>query len=357
MSQSGLDPVRADPCKLQPEDLPDIQGFVVRGYNMPKVRHFVLTIGKVNAALRFLGDLTSGPGPLKVTIAVPWPGSPKPKKPSYALNIGLTAEGLEALKLPGTLSINPGNFRSFLRGAVAQAGVVGDTGDNAPDNWVQKLNSANADRAHVLLSLYTNTGEDREFYSRQLEAMFADVIPPPRAPGNDVLKFDVDPIITPDRYRTIHFGYVDGISNPIIDAVYLPPLRPNQLPYVPAWQFVTRDGAMTTYNLPQPLAFGQNGTFSAFRIIEQNVPAFDAYIRSQGPDQVEFLAGKLCGRWRNGNPVELRPDSPGEQLPDDELTDFDYGSDNVGEPCPYSAHTRRANPRGGPGVVGVVSWN
>ena len=51
----------------------------------------------------------------------------------------------------------------------------------------------------------------------------------------------------------------------------------HQLPYVPVWQFVTRDGAMTTYNLPSPRQFGQNGTFSAFRILEQNVPVFEAF--------------------------------------------------------------------------------
>ena len=342
----------ADPLKVHAEDLPDIQGFILHGYNMPKSRHFVLTIGQVDAALDFLDALTSGSGPLSITSAERWPGGVKPE---YALNIGLTARGLEALKLPASLNIKQGNFSSFLAGAVAAANKVGDIGPNDPDNWVPKLNTANADLAHVLLSLYTNTAEDREVYATQLRAMFAQVIPPAGAPGSDVLEWDVDPYIftdpvTGEKYRKIHFGYTDGISNPIIDEVGLPPLRPNQLPYVPAWQFVTRDGAMTTYNLPKPLEFGQNGTFSAFRILEQNVSAFDAYLSADGRDEAaqEFLASKLCGRWRNANPTVLRPDAPGDRLPDNELSDFDYGADTVGEPCPYSAHTRRTNPRGGP---------
>lgn len=357
MSQTSFDTTPADPLQLHPEDLPDIQGFIVHGYNMPKSRHFVITIGQVGAALDFLDALTSGSGALSITSAKRWPGGVKPE---YALNVGLTATGLQALKLPSSVSINQGNFSSFLNGAVAAAQTVGDTGPNDPATWVTKLNTANADLAHVLLSLYTNTAEDRDLYSTQLRAMFAPVIPPAGAPGSDVLEWDVDPIIDIDpvsgeKFRKIHFGYTDGISNPIIDAVDLPPLRPNQLPYVPAWQFVTRDGEMTSYNLPTPLQFGQNGTFSAFRILEQNVPAFEAYLSADGRDEAaqEFLASKLCGRWRNANPVVLEPDAPGPMLPEDELMDFDYGTDNVGQPCPYSSHTRRTNSRGGPLVVPV----
>ena len=160
MSQPLATTNKADPLKVHPEDFPDIQGFILHGYNMPKSRHFVLTIGQVEAALDFLSALTSGSGALSITSAERWP---RGVKPEYALNIGLTARGLEALKLPAaSLKINQGNFSSFLAGAVAAAKTVGDVGPNDPANWVPKLNTANADRAHLLLSLYTNTAEDRE---------------------------------------------------------------------------------------------------------------------------------------------------------------------------------------------------
>ena len=84
----------ADPLKIHPEDLPDIQGMILHGYNMPKVRHFVLTIGDISAALTFLKNLSSGSGLLSVTSAARWPPG---MKPEYALQIGLTAKGLEAL--------------------------------------------------------------------------------------------------------------------------------------------------------------------------------------------------------------------------------------------------------------------
>lgn len=356
MSQS-VATASTDPLKVHPEDLPDIQGLILHGYNMPMVRHFVLTIGQVSAALDFLRELTSGSGTLSITTAERWPGG---CKPVYALNIGLTARGLEALKLPAGLQMNPFNYRSFLAGAAAAAPTVFDTGPSDPENWVPKLNAANADRAHVLLSLYTNTAADRDLYAARLRTMFAQVIPPDGAPGSDVLEWDVDPYIftdpsTGEKFRKIHFGYTDGISNPIVDEVGLPALRPQQLPYVPAWQFVMRGGALPSYNLPLPWEFGQNGSFSAFRILEQDVVAFDAFLKADDRDEAaqEFLASKLCGRWRNGNPVVQSPDKPGDKLPEDQLTDFDYGTDKIGQPCPFSAHTRRTNPRGGP-LVPVV---
>jgi deferrochelatase/peroxidase EfeB len=358
MSQTGSALYVADPLELHPEDLPDIQGIIVRGFNIPSVRHFVLTIGNVKAAKLFLDAISSGSGPLTITSAAPWPGG---EKPPYTLTIGLTAQGLQALELPASVTFNTGNFKEFLCGAVAAAPFVGDTGTPSdPNNWVDKLNSQNADLAHILLTLFTHTAETRDEYSAILRGMFADVIPPEGTAGCEVLEWDVDDILyidptTGEEYHKIHFGYTDGISNPIIASADLPPLRPGQLPYVPAWQFVTRDGEMTSYNLPQPPELGQNGSFSAFRILEQNVPAFDAFLQAEGrsEDEQEFLVSKMCGRWRNGNPVVKQPDAPGPILPDNELTDFDYGTDTVGEPCPYSAHTRRANARGGPGVIGM----
>ena len=41
-------------------DLADIQGFVLRGYRMPMVRHFLLTVGAPAQARRQLGRLVSG---------------------------------------------------------------------------------------------------------------------------------------------------------------------------------------------------------------------------------------------------------------------------------------------------------
>lgn len=350
-------PAPRGPDKLNADDLLDVQGLVVRGYNLPQVRHFVLTIGDVAAALAFFKALTTSGGQMNITSAKPWPGG---EKPPYALNLGLSAAGLEALHLPASeLNFNQGNFGPFLGSAVNAAKRIGDTGSSAPSQWLDKLNQDNASAAHLILSLYTKGEAARERYSVKLRDMFSSVIPAAGIPHHDVLEFDVDAMILTEKasgrkLHRIHFGYTDGISNPIIDADGLPALRSKQLPYVPAWQFVLRkDG--NTYNIPTPPAFTQNASFSAFRILEQDVSAFERFLATRADDvSPEHLAAKMCGRWRNGNPLVVSPNAPGSvELPDALLRDFDYGSDTVGEPCPYSAQTRRLNPRGGPGVTGV----
>lgn len=106
-----------------------------------------------------------------------------------------------------------------------------------------------------------------------------------------------------------------------------------------------------------------NSSYAAFRILEQDVAGFEAllaeYAARAGVD-VETLAAKVCGRWRNGNPLELAPDAPGAPLPKDTLNDFTYVStdaatdDTLGLRCPIGSHIRRNNPRNG-AVVGTNS--
>ena len=69
----------------------------------------------------------------------------------------------------------------------------------------------------------------------------------------------------------------------------------------------------------------------------------------------ELLAAKMCGRWRNGVPLALSPetDSPPDGISSDQLNNFGYmNADGTGDPrglrCPVGAHIRRVNPRGQP---------
>src|SRR5207253_9720083 len=68
----------------------------------------------------------------------------------------------------------------------------------------------------------------------------------------------------------------------------------------------------------QPPQLSTNSSYAAFRILEQDVAAFEALLTEcaakAGIDR-ELLAAKICGRWRNGNPLTLKPDAPGDVLP------------------------------------------
>mgnify|MGYP004267558631 CR=1 FL=1 len=96
-------------------------------------------------------------------------------------------------------------------------------------------------------------------------------------------------------------------------------------------------------------ADGANGTFGAFRVIEQDAVAFEAFLQDTGEAlglDPELIAAKLCGRWRNGVSLAVSGDQPEPgEVRLDRLNAFDYGSDPDGTRCPFGSHARRMHPR------------
>ena len=116
-----------------------------------------------------------------------------------------------------------------------------------------------------------------------------------------------------------------------------------------------RDDAKN-YEVPEPRTLGLNGSFGVFKKIETDVVGFKKFLQSN-KDKIdpELLAAKLCGRWPNGTPLELSPDtdSPAAGISPEQMNDFEYvNADGSGDPkgirCPVGAHIRRVNPRGQP---------
>src|SRR5437773_3158068 len=121
-------------------DLPDIQGFILRGYRMPIVRHFLLSVGVPGEARKLLGRLVSGDesDAPQITTAEDWhvgfapgPGDnldDVPRcKPDYCLNVGITWPGMVALEIKDRVpTISFKSFGAFIDGAAKRAGLVGD---------------------------------------------------------------------------------------------------------------------------------------------------------------------------------------------------------------------------------------
>jgi Dyp-type peroxidase family len=346
-------------------DLADIQGFILRGYNLPAVRHFLLAVAEPAAARRSLSRLAGGDGDggggdggggdgggqggagaeagPRISSAAPWHGG----KPSYCLNVGLTWGGLRALGLPeASLRSFP---EEFAAGAVARAAVIGDSGESAPANWLPAFAQ---ERVHAILSLYAGSRERRE----EVTAVLRQGLLGARG-WSELGHLDAHDL----PGGKVHFGYRDGISQPIVEGG---PARkvPGMQPPAPAGEFLLGHPSQLrdfTYPVPQPDALGQNGSFVAFRVLRQEVAAFAAFLRENaarlGIDE-ELFAAKVCGRWRSGVPLELSPDtgSPSPPIPYSELNDFDYVpspynpggfDDRHGLRCPVGSHLRRTNPR------------
>ena len=64
----------------------------------------------------------------------------------------------------------------------------------------------------------------------------------------------------------------------------------------------------------------------------------------------EVVAANLCGRWRDGTPLALSADTPDPSVDRREVR---LSIDN--SRCPYGAHIRRCNPRGGQIVQRVAN--
>ena len=346
-------------------DLADIQGLILRAYRMPMLRHFLLAVGSSAHARRQLGRLVSGDeaDAPQITTAANWhvgfatgprdnPADPPRCKPDYCLNIGITWPGLVALELEErvpTLSFK--SFGAFIAGAAQRAELVGDAGKDSPENWVKGFGQGDD---HVLVTLHAISPEAMSGYSDRLCALFAEgdaFREIWRQDGMALMEMqNGQPVPTPK----VHFGYTDGLSTPSIRGGPENYYPDHQQPCEP-WLFVLREDAQN-YDVPEPRTLGLNGSFAVFKKVETDVVGFEDFLQSNR-DKIdpELLAAKICGRWRNGVPLALSPDT--DDLPEgispERLNDFGYvNADGSGDPkgihCPVGAHIRRVNPRGQP---------
>ncbi len=343
-------------------DLGDIQGIILRGYRMPMVRHFLLSVGVPAAARKMLGRLVSGDeaDAPQITTAEEWqvglapgpgdnPAEAPSHKPDYCLNLGITWPGLIALEIKNrvpTLSFK--SFSSFMAGAAARAEFVGDTGASAPQNWVGGFGKGSD---HVLVTLYAISPEAMTSYSERLSALFSEddaFREIWRTDGMALTELiDGKPTFT----SRLHFGYTDGISMTTIRGGPVKYKPDHQQPCEP-WLFVLQDGA-ENYTVPEPRELGLNGSFAVFKMIVTDVVGFENNLQ-KNKDKIdpELLAAKMCGRWRNGVPLALSPetDSPAGISPD-QLNNFGYvNSDGSGDPrglalSRWGAYTPRKSSR------------
>lgn len=316
--------------------LDEIQGLILRGYPLAAVRHFVLRVADAAGGRRFIAAVTP-----RITTTSEWTAPP-----DRTLNIGITAEGLRALKIPdASLASFP---QEFLDGPVTRAALVGDTGTSAPATWRLGLGSPDA---HILVTLYASDAGVLDSESTSLRALM-------QSSGGIVELGHIDGEKLPDD--RIHFNYRDGIAQPNIDGG--PERLADMQPLAPPGEFLfgyPSQYKQFTYAVPQPDALGRNGSFAVFRILEQDCNAFQTFVDAQASAlgiSSDMMQAKLCGRWPNGVPLSLSPDtdSPATPIPPDQLNNFDFVptpgnpgvvNDAKGLRCPIGAHVRRNNPR------------
>ncbi len=220
--------------------------------------------------------------------------------------------------------------------------VLGDIGPSDPAHWEPAFQTP---QAHLLVWLHGADSDELQAEATTWRERAADaglsVVHEQEASGHPGLRE--------------HFGFADGAGQPFIDGVERRPgqtgtVSPMHNRPLAAGEFVL--GYADALGVVAPAgrtALGRNGTLLVMRKLAQDVATFRTTMAAVGATvglPADTLAAKLVGRWQDGTPLVLWPESPpGPDGPDLVAADFDFSDDPLGARCPLGAHIRRANPR------------
>jgi Dyp-type peroxidase family len=358
-------------AELKPEDMQDIQGFVMSGYaHLPCVSYLLLRVDNPQAARAWLGQLAG-----EVTTS-------EGKELISCLNVAMTHNGLRRIGLDeaalDTFS------RPFVEGMATphRSRILGDEVENAPANWewggnlkAEPTKPDETKAVDILLLLFGQDEATLDSLVREHRAQFA------QGGLTEVLALGAGR--QPDIHE--HFGFADGMGQPAIEGTFqtrdaaprnIVKTGEMLLGYIndygkladtPSLKAVLDPQNILT-NLPavdeteQALPpsergqvrrdLGRNGTYLVFRQLAQHVAKFCHFLDEStrtlegalDPIASNRLAAKFVGRWQNGAPLVLAPDA--DDLALSKADDFGYrDSDAHGFKCPIGSHVRRSNPR------------
>jgi deferrochelatase/peroxidase EfeB len=272
----------------------------------------------------------------------------------YARILALTRSGLERLGLPEErVAEFPIAFQQGMSDPHRAKNVLKDTSEDGPDHWWWGSGDKSPDMALIVYAEPTagrsklNAEVDRQI--RRLE----------QHGGSEIHRVVLSTLTKGPAIEA--FGFVDGVSQPIIrgtrrwlkqgDSIHV--VEPGEIilgypdnrghfppsPTVPATDDPANvlpvvcsaratgelpSFARTSANLPHDL--GANGTFFVIRQLEQDVDLFNGFVTRAAatiadhpgvpsgltPSQREqWVAAKLVGRWKDGTSLVRYPDRPG----------------------------------------------
>lgn len=385
----------------------DLQGNVLTAYGrlgFPYGCFGVLTVHNAAAGRALVERLRP-----RVTTALRWPSRAKAitegrmtvERPPVTINLAFTFRGLLALGVP-TRTLR-GMPDEFIDGMAARCAILGDdTPENPRAGWDPVWDAGNLGKdVHILVMLNAQM-TDRIEPVPELAALCAE-IETMCAESNGGVALRAGHRGSDEKWQHLgalkdkqglpcpkeHFGYTDGISDPVFLGQY--PNGEEQARSVGSgatdgegkWRPLATgefllgwpDEAQEIAGAAMPLDFSRNGTFFAYRKLHQDIASFDGWV-DEAARQLqslwkletfeiakETLLAKMAGRWSDGVPLMAAPtyaawEEFNRQYPPDplhrvrndsersrRLVDFGYRDDLDGVKCPATAHIRRANTR------------
>jgi Dyp-type peroxidase family len=314
-------------------ELDDIQHILLTRTPAMTGRYEFLSFGSPTGGRAWLSELIDRVEPASTAQATM-------ERTQRWITLAFTWNGLRALGVPEkSLATFPDEFRE---GMAARADILGDTGANHPVNWVGGLASEDL---HAIAILFARDDAEHRRATGEHDKLVA------RCEGVrslSVLDLNATP---PFNYAHDHFGFRDRLSQPVMEGSGEEP-TPGSGARLKPGEFILgypdEDGPPS--NLPQPEVLARNGSYMAYRRLQEHVGLFRDYLmeRASTAEEQELLAAKFMGRWRSGAPLVLAPDCDDPELGADPMrnNDFNYKEmDPFGYACPLGAHARRLNPR------------
>jgi Dyp-type peroxidase family len=351
-----MTPTQNPEWKPSAQDAPDLQGIIVSAY--PNMFAAMLLMVKFTSPAGghppdpkgWLRDIVS-----RITDAT--------TEQIPCVNLALSAAGLRALGLPEkamlTFSI------PFQQGMTFgdRPRFLGDSETRARPTWAWSDYDGDSNCVHAQLMLYAaNQGALASVVDAEV-AMLA------RFGLTEVGKILQQVELDDQGMRHEHFGFADGISQPVLVDGGKVPAAQRALHEIAAGEVVL--GQINTYGDPAPgpvveksaatrhlqpvqeltgfFDLGRNGTYIVIRQLKQDVAAFwnnmkdasESLVDENGkPATDEWLATKSVGRTIAGDML-----TPGGSAAGNDMTFF--AKDRAGFGCPVTSHVRRANPRDG----------
>jgi Dyp-type peroxidase family len=341
-------------------DFSDVQGMVRFGFaQMTEAVYLLLTIRDADAACAWLAQAP-------ITTA-----EERSPVPTTALQVAFSRQGLESLGVPAQVMAGfSAEFNSGMAGEPNRSRRLGDTGANDPAAWTWGGPNRVPD---LVVMLFAEPG--------QLDGWRQTVTGALLQSGFNELTC----LGTSDLRGREHFGFIDGISQPLVDWNRERTVTANEsqlaysnisclgeflLGYPNEYNRYTdrplldsRDRAAedlpSAEDQPGKKDLGRNGTYVVFRQLKQDVHAFWKYVEEAtrsahetGYNIAETLVGR---RLEDGAPLAPLNAAPiagvgtagndAKRKQDAERNQFDYTADQDGMHCPLGAHIRRGNPR------------
>lgn len=289
--------------------------------------------------------------------------------------VAFSYRGLQRLGLSDETEPNRIFPNVFCQGvdSVTRSQILGDRGMSHPDKWRW---GSGENRADLVLMCYFEEQTQAEPNLRKLGALID------AAEAKIVWQQDCQVEVNDQGKAVEPFGYVDGISQPIIKGTSRSQYSDQQDHLIAPGEILCGYPDQRDNISPSPVVgfakdianvlpqepfqsrpdarkdFGFNGSYLVIRQLQQNVDAFNAFCESKSEElkqskkidsasaesiSAEWIGAKMLGRWKDGRPLVR---FPSENMRGEAGNNFRYRKeDPQGLQCPLGSHIRRANPR------------